>query len=252
MAQTFTENCFAPTNAALTDLQNMENNFLALKTMFSGSSAPADSTGGMPWADTGNKILKIRNSANDAWVSIIDFSTNSTNAGSVYKVQRTVTAGTGLTGGGQLTTDITVSVASSGIDSAQIKTGAVTVDKLSGVAKALGSGSGAVTISSTAYSAGYLVPFVCPTGPSTITAYVCFKADAPTRTANVTLGIYSTASVLTTHTGTTVSHAGEDYRMRPITLAATTLSAGTQYILGVFGNVDADSMTINGVSAYWS
>lgn len=75
MSQTFTEDCFAAGNVALTDLQNMENNFLALKTMFSGSSAPANSTGGMPWFDTGNKLLKIRNSTNGAWIGILSAST---------------------------------------------------------------------------------------------------------------------------------------------------------------------------------
>jgi hypothetical protein len=48
----------------------MENNFLALKTLFSGSSAPANSTGGMPWFDTAKKVLKIRNSTNGAWLGI--------------------------------------------------------------------------------------------------------------------------------------------------------------------------------------
>jgi hypothetical protein len=70
MAQTFTEDSFAAAHVGLTDLQNMENNFLALKTLFSGSSAPSDSTGGMPWFDTGKKILKIRNSANSAWLGV--------------------------------------------------------------------------------------------------------------------------------------------------------------------------------------
>jgi hypothetical protein len=70
MAQNFTENCFASGNAGLTDLQNMENNFLCLQTLFSGSSAPANTTGGMPWFDTGNKILKIRNSTNGGWLGI--------------------------------------------------------------------------------------------------------------------------------------------------------------------------------------
>jgi hypothetical protein len=70
MAQTFTEDSFAAAHVGLTDLQNMENNFIALKTLFSGSSAPANSTGGMPWFDTGKKILKIRNSTNGAWLGV--------------------------------------------------------------------------------------------------------------------------------------------------------------------------------------
>jgi hypothetical protein len=75
MSQTFTEDCFAVFHAGLTDLQNMENNFLALKTLFSGSSAPANSTGGMPWFDTGKKILKLRNSTNGAWLGLMSATT---------------------------------------------------------------------------------------------------------------------------------------------------------------------------------
>jgi hypothetical protein len=75
MSQTFTEDSFAAGHVGLTDLQNMENNFMALKTMFSGSSAPANSTGGMPWMDTGKKLLKIRNSTNGAWLGILSAST---------------------------------------------------------------------------------------------------------------------------------------------------------------------------------
>jgi hypothetical protein len=70
MSQTYTEDCFAAGHTGLTDLQNMENNFHCLKTLFSGSSAPANSTGGMPWFDTGKKILKLRNSTNGAWLGI--------------------------------------------------------------------------------------------------------------------------------------------------------------------------------------
>lgn len=71
MSQNYTENCFAVGNAGLTDLQNMENNFHCLKTLFSGSSAPSDSTGGMPWFDSGNKLLKVRNSTNGAWLGVL-------------------------------------------------------------------------------------------------------------------------------------------------------------------------------------
>lgn len=74
MAQTYTEDCFAAGHVGLTDLQNMENNFHALKTMFSGSSAPSNSTGGMPWFDTAKKILKIRGSTNGQWFGVLSAS----------------------------------------------------------------------------------------------------------------------------------------------------------------------------------
>lgn len=75
MAQNFTDNCFDANNAAQTDLQNIENNFAALKSQFGGASAPANTVAGMPWVDTTNHILKIRNEANAAWLSIFDMAT---------------------------------------------------------------------------------------------------------------------------------------------------------------------------------
>jgi hypothetical protein len=70
MAQTFTDDCFAANHVGLTDLQNIEDNFQAVKSLFSGSSAPANTTGGMPWFDTAKKILKVRNSTNGAWLGV--------------------------------------------------------------------------------------------------------------------------------------------------------------------------------------
>jgi hypothetical protein len=71
MAQTFTDDNFAAGHAGLTDLQNMENNFTALKSNFSGTDAPSDAVAGMPWFHTTNKILKIRNNANDSWLGVL-------------------------------------------------------------------------------------------------------------------------------------------------------------------------------------
>jgi hypothetical protein len=75
MAQVFTDDSFATGHSGLTDMQNIENNFTALKSSFSGASAPSDAVAGMPWFHTTNKILKIRNNANDAWVGVLYGST---------------------------------------------------------------------------------------------------------------------------------------------------------------------------------
>lgn len=54
----------------------IENNFAALKSTFSGASAPSDPVAGMMWLDTTNYILKIRNSGNTAWLAIWDMVNN--------------------------------------------------------------------------------------------------------------------------------------------------------------------------------
>jgi hypothetical protein len=71
MSQTFTDDCYAAAHQAATDLQSFENNFAALKSMFSGATAPADLVAGMHWFDTTKKLLKMRNDANDAWMGIM-------------------------------------------------------------------------------------------------------------------------------------------------------------------------------------
>lgn len=43
----------------------------ALVSLNSGSTAPSATFANMPWYDTANNILKIRNEDNDAWISVL-------------------------------------------------------------------------------------------------------------------------------------------------------------------------------------
>ena len=75
MAQTWTDDVFAAGHVAQTDLQNMENNYAALKSAFSGDAAPAGAVAGQIGFDTDsgalNKaVLKTRNEANNAWLGL--------------------------------------------------------------------------------------------------------------------------------------------------------------------------------------
>ena len=71
--QTYTDDCYAGAHVAATDMQNIENNFAALKSAFSGATTPANTVAGMWWFDTTANILKLRNEANNAWQSVWDF-----------------------------------------------------------------------------------------------------------------------------------------------------------------------------------
>lgn len=71
MGQTFTDDVFAGGHVASTDLQNIENNFATLKSMFSGTSQPSNAVAGMPWFDTTKKVMKQRNTANDGWLGLM-------------------------------------------------------------------------------------------------------------------------------------------------------------------------------------
>ncbi len=74
--QDWTEDLYESTHVADTDLQNIELNFATLKNNFAGTSAPANAKPGMMWFETDNKIMKIRNQADSAWLGIMYGSTS--------------------------------------------------------------------------------------------------------------------------------------------------------------------------------
>ena len=74
MSQDFTLETYTASGNYSADMLNIEDNFAALKSSFSGVSAPgagADSpVAGQFWFDTTKKIMKIRNTANNAWLGM--------------------------------------------------------------------------------------------------------------------------------------------------------------------------------------
>jgi len=76
MTQNYTDNIPAWGNQVDDDVEKMANNFAALKSCFSGATAPPDAVAGMWWYDTTAHILKVRNEANNAWQSVWDLANN--------------------------------------------------------------------------------------------------------------------------------------------------------------------------------
>lgn len=74
--QTYTINCYQADHVGQTDLTNMEANFEALRSTFSGVGAPANAIAGKQWFDTTKKRLKIRNNANNAWLGVMTGTTS--------------------------------------------------------------------------------------------------------------------------------------------------------------------------------
>lgn len=72
MSQTYYDDVYSGSMAGATTLQRIENNFAAVKSLWSGSTAPSDPVAGMPWIDTTKHLFKIRNEANTAWLEIWD------------------------------------------------------------------------------------------------------------------------------------------------------------------------------------
>lgn len=125
MSQDWTDDCFASGHAAQEDLQNIEDNFACLKSLFSGASAPSSPVAGLLWLDTTNHLLMVRNEANDAWLTLYDLANQR-----VLNCSRSITAGTGLSGGGALTADRTLSIAAGGVGATQLADAGVSSAKL--------------------------------------------------------------------------------------------------------------------------
>lgn len=58
------------------DLAVISENFAVIKSLFAGASAPSNPVAGQPWPDLTNHLLKIRNEANNAWLSMWDLANN--------------------------------------------------------------------------------------------------------------------------------------------------------------------------------
>jgi hypothetical protein len=70
MSQNYTDDSYNLSHTGTTDLQNMENNFAALKSSFSGASAPSNQVAGMLWFDETDKNLKVRNFGSSAYLAV--------------------------------------------------------------------------------------------------------------------------------------------------------------------------------------
>jgi hypothetical protein len=71
MSQDWTDDVYASAHTGETDLQNMENNFAALKSLFMGASAPGSMAAGHPWLDSTQHVFKYRNDGDSAWVGLM-------------------------------------------------------------------------------------------------------------------------------------------------------------------------------------
>ena len=76
MSQNYVDDVYDSTFVVQTTMANVEKNFAALKSSFSGATAPSNPIAGMWWFDTTANILKLRNEANNAWQSVWNFANN--------------------------------------------------------------------------------------------------------------------------------------------------------------------------------
>jgi len=76
MANEYYPNCFDPAQPVQDDMQKVETNFEALRSVFSSSSGPASPVAFQLWASSSTNILQIRNSTNTAWYNVFDAANN--------------------------------------------------------------------------------------------------------------------------------------------------------------------------------
>ena len=76
MAQDYTTDPYNSAHVVATDMGEINNNFAALKSAFSGATTPANTVAGQWWYDTTAHILKVRNETNNAWLSVWDLANN--------------------------------------------------------------------------------------------------------------------------------------------------------------------------------
>lgn len=90
MVQTYeTPTGTQPANLAIK--QTLADRDEALRTLFSGATAPTNPVAYMLWADTANKILKQRNAGNSAWVELLPL-TDSVRLQLVFRVSGALAA----------------------------------------------------------------------------------------------------------------------------------------------------------------
>jgi hypothetical protein len=155
----------------------MENNFAAIKSGFSGASAPSNPVAGMPWHDTSNNLYKVYYGA--AWVTVYDLAND-------YSItardcSRSVIAGTALTGGGALTGNVTLNHGShtgdvSGTETLTIGSDKITPAKcypgtLSGPSMSADDSVLATMSSETWNDAVFTLPMKCPSGAVNLRYY---------------------------------------------------------------------------------
>lgn len=76
MANEYYPNHYSASNFVVDDMDKMNKNFEALRTVFSSSSGPAVPVPYQIWADSLNHIIKVRDELNAAWLSMFDVGNN--------------------------------------------------------------------------------------------------------------------------------------------------------------------------------
>lgn len=98
--------------SGLTNNQNANKALETLATCFAGPTAPTTTYANQFWADTANDLLKQRNAANNAWISVLVLSTGAP-VNALLKSGGTMTGQINM--GGQAISNATIALASNAL-----------------------------------------------------------------------------------------------------------------------------------------
>lgn len=161
-------------------LADLNTVIAALATNSSGATEPATTYAFQPWADTTSGILKLRNAANDGWVSVLLLSTG-----------KVVSSGeSGFLFGCQLSTAGSSTTMSISAGKAQDSTGSFTMS-LSAIAKTtsawtVGTAAGGLDTGTIANNTGYHWFVIRRPDTGVVDALCSLSATAPTLPTNYT------------------------------------------------------------------
>ncbi len=127
MSQNWLDDCFSTAHIVETDMTQIENNFAALKSLFSGSSAPPNPADFQLWANTSDSIIYVR-CTGSSWHTFFDVANDRVAAGKVDGVSIKTSAI--LSSNFGATCIKAVAVDGSAITETKIADGAVTAGKL--------------------------------------------------------------------------------------------------------------------------
>jgi len=76
VSNTYYPDPYQPTNLVLSDMDKINDNFEALRTVFSSSSGPAIPVAFQFWADSLNNLIKVRDQLNSNWLPMFNVEDN--------------------------------------------------------------------------------------------------------------------------------------------------------------------------------
>ena len=250
MTQNWTIDCFAAGHVAQTDLQSMENNFITIKSQFSGALQPVDAVEGLLWHDTTASLLKQYHS--DDWVTVYDLGND--RATSSLDCERSVIAGTGLSGGGALTADRTLAHAAhtgevTGATALTIANDIIGPSKAShGSLMVASDGATETSATTDSYVSKYFFSVKCPAGPTVLRAYARLKNSI----ATVKVG-YGQLTVTGVGSSAGGSKTGNTYTWLDLgTVNMSGATPATVYAVTLDFKADSSNIAyVQGISVWW-